>query len=68
MPFTTTWIDLECIMLSEISQIKMKKTILFYLDVESKKTKQMNKQKRLIDTENKLTVVGGLGSGGWAEK
>ena len=36
LPFETTWIDLQGIMLSEISQTE-KDTILFYLHVESKK-------------------------------
>ena len=55
--------DLEGIILSEISQTKTN-TRLFHLYVESKKQK-MNKQNRnrLIDTENKLVVS--RGERGW---
>ena len=45
LPFTTTWLDLENIILSEIRQTEKKKktnTILFHFHVESKK---QNKQK-----------------------
>ena len=40
LPFATTWMELECIMLSKISQRKTN-TILFHSYVEYKK-KQMN--------------------------
>ena len=43
LPFVVAQMDLEDIMLSEISQRKID-TIWFYLYVESQKTKQMNKQ------------------------
>ena len=36
LPFAIIWMDLEGIMLSEISQTKIN-TVWFYLDVESKK-------------------------------
>ena len=42
LPFATTWMDLEDIMLSEIIQ----RQILFHLYVESKRTKQMNRHKK----------------------
>ena len=35
LPFVTTWMDLECIMLSKISQ--RKRNIIFHLCVEFKK-------------------------------
>ena len=38
LPFETTWVDLEGIMLSEISQRK-KNTVCSHLHVESKKVK-----------------------------
>ena len=43
LPFATTWMDLEGIMLSEISQRKSN-TLCYHLHVESKKffIKQMN--------------------------
>ena len=55
----TVWMDLEGIMLSEISQRKMN-TVCFHLYVESKILKKMSPPKprnRLIDTENKLVVA-----------
>ena len=39
LPFATTWMDLEDIMLSEISQRKTN-TVWFHLHAESKKTKK----------------------------
>ena len=36
LPFAITWMDLECIMPSEISQTKAN-TLCYYLHVESKK-------------------------------
>ena len=57
LPFATTWMDLENIMLSEISQ-RNTNTVGFHLYVDYKNTK-MNKQNknRLIETETK----GGVG-------
>ena len=43
MPFVATWIDLEGMMLSEISQIEKDKYCLISLICGSLKTKQMNK-------------------------
>ena len=40
MPFAATWMDLEMIILSEISQRKT--NIIYHLYVESKKKIQMN--------------------------
>ena len=51
--FATTWMDLEGIMLSEISQRKTN-TLWYHLCMESKKTKQKN---TLMDTENKQVVA-----------
>ena len=41
MPFAAPWMDLEIIILSEVSQTKTN-IILYHLYVESKKTIQMN--------------------------
>ena len=41
MPFTTTWMDLEIIILSEVSQRK-RNIIRYHLYVESKKMIQIN--------------------------
>ena len=55
LPFTTTWMELEGIMLSEISQTEKTNTVWSHLYVESKKTE-------LIETENSLVVARG---GSW---
>ena len=43
MPFAATWMDLECIMLSEISQTEKDKHCMISLKSGIQKTKQMNK-------------------------
>ena len=40
LPFMTTWMDIEGIILSEISQTEKDKYHMIYPVVESKKTKQ----------------------------
>ena len=72
MPFVTTWLDLEGIMISEINQAETDKyhmisLICGFLKKKKKqtnkmKTKQKNKAK-LIDTENRLEVARGNGWG-----
>ena len=55
MPFTATWMDLEIIRLSEVSQTKIK--IIFHLYTESKKNDTNDliyKTNWLIDPESKL--------------
>ena len=47
LPFATTWMDLEGIRLSEISQTKTN-TVCYHLYVESKTNKQ-NKKPKLIE-------------------
>ena len=43
MPFTATWLDLDMIILSEISQVEKYKYHIYRLYVKSKKRKiQMN--------------------------
>ena len=63
MPFAATWMDLEIIILSEVSQTKKDKYYIYMycLYVESKKITEMNlftKQKH-TDIENKLMVTKG---------
>ena len=61
MPFAARWMDLEIIILSEISQSKTN-IIWYHLYVESKKKVQMNlftKQKETHRQENKLMVTKG---------
>ena len=54
MPFAATWMDLEIIRLSEVSQTKI--NIIFHLYAESKKndTNDIYKTNWLIDLESKL--------------
>ena len=59
MPFATTWMDQEGIMLSEISQIEKDK----YHRISLLCIIKQNKNK-LIDTQNRLVVTRGLGAGG----
>ena len=65
MPFAPTWMDLEIIILSEVSQTKTN-IIWYHLYVESKKMIQMNlfTKQRLTDIENKLMVTKGERRGG----
>ena len=52
LPFVTTWMDMEIIMLSEISQSeKDKNTILFHLYVESN---EQNKLTNTIETDSQI--------------
>ena len=64
LPFVKTWMDLEGVMLSEISQAEKDKYCMFSLISGIWKTKQ----NRLIDTENKLVVARGDGVGRGAGK
>ena len=56
LPFLTTWIGLEDIMLSEISQREKDE----YHKISYVESKQINK---LIDTENRLAVARNRGQG-----
>ena len=54
LPFATTWIDIESIMLSEISQTKTI-TVCYHLYVESKKYNKLvniTKRNRLVERRN----------------
>ena len=61
MPFAATWMDLEIIILSEVSQTE--NITRYCLYVESKKKKKdtdkliHKNRNRPTDTENKLTVA-----------
>ena len=62
MPFTATWMQLEIIILIEVSQ---KNTIWFHLYVESKIWHTWTYlQNRLTDIQNRLVVAKGEGAGG----
>ena len=56
LPFATTWMALEDIMLNEISQKKKDKYYMVSLHVKSKKKK---KKKKVVKAENKLVVTSG---------
>ena len=61
MTFAATWMELQNIILSEVSQ-RQTNIIWYYSYMESKKVIQMNlctKQNKLRDTENKLMVTKG---------
>ena len=79
LPFATTWMELECIMLSEISQSEKDRYHMIHLYVEFQKlnrrsygkgrknkiqTEREANHKRLLNTENKLRVAGGEVGGG----
>ena len=66
LSFATMWMDLEGIMLSEISQRKIN-TVWYHLYVESKKYNKLvniKKRSRLTDIENKLMITSGEREGG----
>ena len=65
LPFATTWMDLEVIMLSEISQTEKYKyhMIWFHLHVESMEQKEQINQNRLKNTEDNLVTA--RREGGW---
>ena len=64
-PFVTTWMSLEGIMLSGISQTEKVKyhMILLICGIEKKPTNEQNKTETVIDTENKC-LPEGRGDGG----
>ena len=65
MPFATTWMDLEIIILSEVSQKQKDNYHWYHLYVESKiwhKWTYLQNRNRLIDIENRLVLAKGEGS------
>ena len=61
LPFATAWIDLESILLSEISQAVKDKYHMISPLSETESTKQTSKQNitRVIEIKSKLTVTRG---------
>ena len=66
LPFTAAWMELESIMLSEISQEVKDKYHMISSISGTQSTKQTSKQNRTRDMEikNKLTVIRGEGRDG----
>ena len=65
MPFAATWMDLEIVILNEISQSKTN-IIWYHVYVESEKGYKwtyLQNRNRVADVENKLMVTGGKGWG-----
>ena len=65
MPFAATWMQLQIIVLGEVSQRKTN-TMWYHLYVESKKRHKrtyLRNRKRYKEVENKLVVAGGKGLG-----
>ena len=58
LSFMTTWIDLENIMLREVSRHRKTTTVLSYLYIESKIVK-------LIETETRMMIARAWGEGKW---
>ena len=73
IPLEATWMDLEIIILNEVSQTEKDKYLVILLYAESKKKKKdtneiIYKTERLTDLENELMVARGkaqLGSLAW---
>ena len=61
LPFVTTWVDLENIILSKVSQMEKVKTHMWVIKLKA----TMNKQdtQTLIDTDSSVVVT--RGKGGW---
>ena len=69
MPFTATWMELDTLILSEVSQKEKNKYHVIHLYLESNtwhKWTYLQKRNKLMDMENRLVVVKGEGVGvGW---
>ena len=65
LPFATSWMELESIMLSEISQVVKDKYHMISPISVTEWTKQTSKQNITtnIEIKNELTVIKGLGEG-----
>ena len=64
--FSTTWVDLECIRLNEMSDTERQLPSFAY--IQNLKTKTNALRNRLIDTENNLVAAEGEGVWWWAKQ
>ena len=68
MPFVATWMNLEIVILSEVSQIGNTNITWYCLHMESKKKRYkwtcLHNRNRVTNVENKLMVTSGGGRGG----
>ena len=65
LPLAATWVDMEGIMLSEISQRKT--NTVYYLYVESKKYNKLTKEAGSQINREKLVVTSGESERGWSK-
>ena len=68
LPFATTRMHLDGIMLSEISQRNINNTTWFHLYVESKETRQMNKQRKKQTLKYREWIGGCQRRGRWGNR
>ena len=67
MPFTATWMELETLMLSEVSQNEKEIPCdITYIWNLIQGTKKLSTENKVMDLENRLVVAKGEGEGvGW---
>ena len=69
MPFTATWMELETLILSEVSQKEKGKYHMMSLTsgIQYKAQMNLSTEKKIMDLENRLVVANGEGErvGGW---
>ena len=68
MPFEATWMKLETLILSEVSQKEKDKchTVLLTFGIQDMAQMNLSTQKKLMDMENILVIAKGEGKGvGW---
>ena len=65
MPFAATWMELETLMLSEVSQKEKDKYHMISLisGIECRAQMNLSTEKKIMDLENRLVVAKGDGEG-----
>ena len=65
MPFTATWMELETLILSEVSQKEKDRYYMISLISGIENATQMNisTEKKIVDLENRLVIAKGEGEG-----